>query len=76
MNFLPVVDRRTLRSYIDDLYDCAEARQDMLDNFSAIQDQLRAQELRGDHPRTPTAQRSRLRGTDQAIRKTALQQSA
>ena len=48
MNFLPAVDRRTLRLYIDDLYNCAEARQDVLDDYSAIQPQLRAQELRGD----------------------------
>ena len=31
MNFLPEVYRRTLRLYIDDRYDCAEARQDVLD---------------------------------------------
>ena len=48
MNLLPAIDRRTLRSYVDDLYNCSEARQDLLDNYSAIRDQLRAQELRGD----------------------------
>ena len=48
MNFLPEIDRRTLRSYVDDLYDCAEARQNLLDNYSVIHDQLRAQELCGD----------------------------
>ena len=47
MNFFPAFDRRTLRSYVDDLYECAEAHQDLLNNYSAIQDQLRAQELRG-----------------------------
>ena len=48
MTFLPAIDLRTLRSYIDDLYDCAEARQYQLTNYSAIHDQLRAQEIRGD----------------------------
>ena len=40
MNFFTAVDRRALRSYIDDLFDCAESRQDVLDDYSAIQDQL------------------------------------
>ena len=49
MNFLPAVDRRTLRSYVDDLYGCAKTRQDLLGkNYSVIYDQLRAQELRVD----------------------------
>ena len=43
MNFLPEIDRRTLRSYIDDLFDFAESHQDVLDDYSAIQDQLKAQ---------------------------------
>ena len=48
MSFLPAINKRTLRSYIDYLYDCAEARQDQLTGYSAIHDQLRAQEIRGD----------------------------
>ena len=44
----PAIDRRTLRSYIDDLHDCVKARQDFLDNNGAIYDQLKFQELRGD----------------------------
>uniref|UniRef100_M4C4T7 Uncharacterized protein n=1 Tax=Hyaloperonospora arabidopsidis (strain Emoy2) TaxID=559515 RepID=M4C4T7_HYAAE len=48
VSFFPAIDRRTLRSYIDDLYDCAEARQDQLTDSSAIHDQLRAQEIRVD----------------------------
>ena len=38
MSFLPATNRRTLRSYIDDLFDCAETRQDVLDHYSAIQE--------------------------------------
>ena len=37
-----------MRSYGDDRHDYAEALQDLLDNNSAIQDQLRAQGLQGD----------------------------
>uniref|UniRef100_A0AAV1TGL2 Uncharacterized protein n=1 Tax=Peronospora matthiolae TaxID=2874970 RepID=A0AAV1TGL2_9STRA len=48
LNFLPAVDRRSLRSDINDLFDCAEARQDIQNDYGAMHDQLRAQELRGD----------------------------
>uniref|UniRef100_M4B774 Uncharacterized protein n=1 Tax=Hyaloperonospora arabidopsidis (strain Emoy2) TaxID=559515 RepID=M4B774_HYAAE len=48
VSFLPAINRRTLRSYIDDLYDCAEARQYQLTDYIAIHDRLRAQEIRGD----------------------------
>ena len=47
MSFLPAIDRRTLRSFIDDHYDCAEAHQDQVTDYSTIHDQLRAQEIRG-----------------------------
>uniref|UniRef100_A0AAV1T6J0 Lebercilin domain-containing protein n=1 Tax=Peronospora matthiolae TaxID=2874970 RepID=A0AAV1T6J0_9STRA len=47
VNFLPAIDRHTLQSYINDLYDCAEAGQDQLASYCAIHDQLRAQEIRG-----------------------------
>ena len=47
MSFPPAIDHRTLRSYINDLYDCAEARQAQLNDYSVIHDQLIVQEIRG-----------------------------
>ena len=48
VSFHPAIYRRILQSYFDDLYDCAEARQDQLTDYSAINDRLRVYEIRGD----------------------------